>query len=252
MGRLPPPSGVRRLPDHPRRARRRHGPRAGRPRPAARIDVHRCPEEGEYLDGAPGGRACAPRARSGGWTNAEWRATLKGKALDPDRAYAEFRRIPEVLAPYAAGDRGRGWVRASSTSTSSCTCPAAGSIRALAREATVPRLRFLNFNVGHDRSRPGPAGSRAARPALGSRGRRPAPQLRLGQPGEVDGALWQVAAVLLRPRGSAGARPRSSTPRWRGCTTSGSPSSRWTPRCPTASTTRSAFGTRSSPPALVN
>ncbi len=74
----------------------------------ARIDVHRYPEEGEYFDGLP----AAERARRvAQWRvdNAEWRATLKGKALDPI-AVRQFRRIPEVLAPYAAGDRGRGWV----------------------------------------------------------------------------------------------------------------------------------------------
>ena len=104
--------------------------------------------------------ACPPAERArrvAQWRvdNAEWRATLKGKALDPI-AVRQFQRIPEVLAPYAAGDRGRGWVALHRRRR--VPAPARyDSIRDLARAATMPRLRFLNFNVdtsGHDPARP--------------------------------------------------------------------------------------------------
>ncbi len=120
----------------------------------ARIDVHRYPEEGDYFDGLPADER-ARRVAQWRVDNAEWRATLKGKALDPI-AVRQFRRIPEVLAPYAAGDRGRGWV-AFIDVDEFLHLPRHESIRALAREATAPRLRFLNFNVdtsGHDPARP--------------------------------------------------------------------------------------------------
>jgi len=120
----------------------------------ARIDVHRYPEEGEYFDGLPAAERARRVAR---WRedNAAWRATLPGKALDPI-AVRQFRRIPELLAPYAAGDRGRGWV-AFLDVDEFLHLPAHGSVRALVAEATAPRLRFLNFNVDtsdHDPTRP--------------------------------------------------------------------------------------------------
>ena len=120
----------------------------------ARLDVHRYPEEGDYFDGLPAEERARRIAR---WReeNAAWRATLPGKALDPI-AVRQFQRIPQVLAPYAAGDRGRGWV-AFIDVDEFLHLPAHGTIQALAAEATAPRLRFLNFNVdttGHDPTRP--------------------------------------------------------------------------------------------------
>ena len=120
----------------------------------ARIEVHRCPEEGDYFDGLP---ATERARRVAQWRedNEAWRATLPHKALDPI-AVRQFRRIPQVLAPYAAGDRGRGWV-AFIDVDEFLHVPVHGSIRDLARGATTPRLRFLNFNVdttGHDPARP--------------------------------------------------------------------------------------------------
>jgi hypothetical protein len=120
----------------------------------ARIGVHPREEIGEYYDGLP---PAERRARV-----QEWRvrnaAQLESGAMRGNDAvsWRQHLHLPQILAPYAAGSRGRGWLALIDVDEF-LVLTEHGSIGALTSGAEAPRLRFLNFNVdttGHDPSRP--------------------------------------------------------------------------------------------------
>jgi hypothetical protein len=120
----------------------------------ARIDVHLREEIGDYYDGlSPDERHLRVR---------EWRnrnaAQLESGAMRGNDAvsWRQHLHLPPVMAPYAAGERGRGWLALIDVDEF-IVLREHPSIGDLTAEATAPRLRFLNFNVdttGHDPSRP--------------------------------------------------------------------------------------------------
>jgi hypothetical protein len=121
--------------------------------PAA-ITVHPRPEVGEYYDGLD------PRAR---WERVQaWRERhaedlAAGRMRGVDAlAWRQHRYFPEVLAPYADGARGRGWLALIDVDEF-VVLPGFDSVRQLTRAAEAPRLRLLSFDVdttGHDPGRP--------------------------------------------------------------------------------------------------
>lgn len=118
----------------------------------ARVVVHRCAEEGVYLDGlSPADRAAAVRR----WReeNAEMLAALPHRAVDPV-ALRQRQRVPPVLAQVTEGRRG--WV-SFIDADEFIHLPGGGSVRDLTGAATAPRLQLYSFDVdttGHDPSRP--------------------------------------------------------------------------------------------------
>ena len=119
---------------------------------AARVVVHRYPEEGVYYDGLPPEERMKVVQK---WRedNAEMLAALPHKAVDP-QSLRQRRRVTEVLGRVTEGRRG--WM-AHIDSDEFIHLPGGGSIRDLTSTATTPRLRFLSFDVdttGHDPSRP--------------------------------------------------------------------------------------------------
>lgn len=120
----------------------------------ATITVHHRPEVGEYSDGL----TLAERQQQ----SAEWRARhaadLEAKRIrghDP-LSWRQHQHIPPVLAPYAEGAHGHGWLALIDVDEF-LVLQDYGSIREVTHEAEAPRLRFLSFNVdttGHDPGRP--------------------------------------------------------------------------------------------------
>ena len=120
----------------------------------ATITVHPRAEVGEYYEGL---------SHEERWERVlEWRAAnadaIESGALRGKDAisWRQHLHLPEVLAPYEAGDRGRGWLALIDVDEF-IVLREHGSIDELTRTAQAPRLRFLNFNVdttGHDPSRP--------------------------------------------------------------------------------------------------
>jgi hypothetical protein len=121
--------------------------------PAA-VSVHRRAEVGDYYD------RLGPEERRR--EVAEWRerhaeeldsGAMRGRdAL----SWRQHLHLPEVFAPYAAGERGRGWLALIDVDEF-IVLTQHPTIGALTAEATAPRLRFLNFNVdttGYDPTRP--------------------------------------------------------------------------------------------------
>lgn len=120
----------------------------------ARVTVHPRPEEGDYYDGLDQGERLE-RVRAWRAEHADLLASLPFKATDP-QSLRQFRRVAEVLAPYHAGERGRGWV-AHIDVDEFVVIGSGGPVAELTAAATAPRLQLLNFNVdtsGHDPSRP--------------------------------------------------------------------------------------------------
>ena len=119
----------------------------------ARVTVHPRAEVGEYYDGlAPQER----RDRVLRW-RAEHAEELESGAMRGIDALAwrQHRHLPEIFAPYAAGERGRGWLALIDVDEF-IVLDGPESIGAVTAQATAPRLRFLNFNVDtsdHDPSR---------------------------------------------------------------------------------------------------
>ena len=120
----------------------------------ATITVHRRPEIGEYADGL----SAAQRKQQA----AEWRqrhaAELEAGRIrghDP-LSWRQHQHFPEILAPYAAGERGRGWLALIDVDEF-IVLPGYRSVRQVTHQAGAPRLRLLSFNVdttGHDPGRP--------------------------------------------------------------------------------------------------
>lgn len=120
----------------------------------ARIGVHPREEVGEYYEGLP---PAERRARVQEWRDRN-AAQLESGAMRGNDAvsWRQHLHLPEIMAPYAAGFRGRGWLALIDVDEF-LVLTEHGSIGALTAGAEAPRLRFLNFNVdttGHDPSRP--------------------------------------------------------------------------------------------------
>lgn len=120
----------------------------------ASVTVHPRPEVGDYYDGLSleeqRERVLAWRAENAGALES---GTMRGQDAIAWRQYLHF---PDVLAPYAAGDRGRGWLALIDVDEF-IVLRGHDSIGELTENAPAPRLRLLNFNVdtsGHDPSRP--------------------------------------------------------------------------------------------------
>jgi hypothetical protein len=118
------------------------------------VTVHPRPEIGIYADGLTPGQYQLLRAE---WQrqHAEQIAAKQIRGHDP-LSWRQHQRIPEIMAPYAAGERGRGWLAFIDVDEYIVLRGYSG-IRQVTQEAEAPRLRFLNFNVdttGHDPARP--------------------------------------------------------------------------------------------------
>jgi hypothetical protein len=120
----------------------------------AQVTVHRRQEIGEYYDGLP---PAERRHRVLEWRREHADQLASGIMRGFDAlSWRQHLHFPEVLAPYAEGARGRGWLTLIDVDEF-LVLTAHSSIGALTDEATTPRLRFLNFNVdtrGHDPSLP--------------------------------------------------------------------------------------------------
>jgi hypothetical protein len=121
---------------------------------AADVTVHPRAEVGDYYDGLPPEER---RERVLLWREryAAERASGQMRGHDP-LAWRQHLHFPPVLAPYAAGERGKGWVGLVDVDEF-VVLARHRTIGELTAEQTVPRLRFLNFNVdttGYDPSRP--------------------------------------------------------------------------------------------------
>ena len=121
---------------------------------AADITVHPRAEVGDYYEGLP---AAERRERVLAWREQHAAALESGAMRGNDAvSWRQHLHLPGVMAPYAAGERGRGWL-AFIDVDEFIVLARHGSIGALTAEATAPRLRFLNFDVdttGHDPGRP--------------------------------------------------------------------------------------------------
>ena len=120
----------------------------------ARITVHPRAEVGDYYDGM------GPEERR--HHVLQWRArhaeALESGAMRGNDALAwrQHLHLPEVMAPYADRQRGRGWLALIDVDEF-VVLTRHRSIGEVTAEATAPRLRLLNFNVdttGYDPSRP--------------------------------------------------------------------------------------------------
>ncbi len=120
----------------------------------ARISVHPRREIGEYYDGLlPEERQ--HRVQEWRLKHAEQLASGSMRGNDA-LSWRQHRHFPEVLARYAGGARGRGWLALLDVDEF-LVLAAHASIGELTGEATTPRLRFLSFNVdtrGHDPTLP--------------------------------------------------------------------------------------------------
>lgn len=119
----------------------------------AEVTVHPRAEVDEYYDGmAPDER----RQHVLAWRARHAAALESGVMRGNDAvAWRQHRHLGEIMAPYAAGARGRGWLALIDVDEF-VVLTRHGSISALTARAPAPRLRFLNFNVdttGYDPSR---------------------------------------------------------------------------------------------------
>jgi hypothetical protein len=120
----------------------------------ARLTVHPRAEVGEYYDGM------SPEERRHHvlhWRARHAEALESGAMRGIDAlAWRQHLHLPEIMAPYAAGARGRGWLALIDVDEF-VVLTRHRSIGGVTAEATAPRLRLLNFNVdttGYDPSRP--------------------------------------------------------------------------------------------------
>jgi hypothetical protein len=120
----------------------------------AQVTVHRREEVGEYYDGLSPEerrhRVLAWRAR-----NAEALESGAMRGIDA-LAWRQHLHLKELMAPYAAGERGRGWLALIDVDEF-IVLTEHPSIQAVTAQADAPRLRLLNFNVdttGYDPGRP--------------------------------------------------------------------------------------------------
>ena len=120
----------------------------------AEVTVHPRAEVGEYYDGlAPQER----RERVLAWRQQHAAERHSGRMRGTDAlAWRQHRHFGALLAPYAAGQRGRGWLGLIDVDEFVVLTRHA-TIGELTAEQTLPRVRLLNFNVdtsGHDPDRP--------------------------------------------------------------------------------------------------
>jgi len=120
----------------------------------AEVTVHRREEVGEYYDGLPPEER---RERVLAWRARHAEALDSGAMRGIDAlAWRQHRHLGELMAPYADGERGRGWLALIDVDEF-VVLTRHPTIEALTAEATAPRLRLLNFNVdtsGYDPGRP--------------------------------------------------------------------------------------------------
>lgn len=120
----------------------------------ATVAVHPRAEVGEYYEGLTREER---RERVLRWRADNAAALESGEMRGRDAlSWRQHHHLPEILAPYAAGDRGRGWLALIDVDEF-LVLREHGSIGALTSDPPAPRLRFLSLNVdtrGHDPSRP--------------------------------------------------------------------------------------------------
>ncbi len=121
---------------------------------AAALTVHVRPEVGEYYDGlSPAER----RHRVLAWREryAAERADGRMRGIDA-LAWRQHQHFGPLLAPYAAGEHGEGWLGLIDVDEF-MVLTQHRDIGELLAEQSGPRVRFLNFNVdttGHEPTRP--------------------------------------------------------------------------------------------------
>jgi hypothetical protein len=118
------------------------------------MTLHERAEIGEYSDGF----TAAERHQQA----AEWRArnadaleTKQMRGHDP-LSWRQHQHFPGVMAPYEAGEHGRGWLALIDVDEF-IVVAGEPSIRRVTHQAGAPRLQMLSFNVdtnGHDPERP--------------------------------------------------------------------------------------------------
>jgi hypothetical protein len=120
----------------------------------AEVTVHPRAEVGDYYDGM------SPEER--GERVLEWRQRYAAERAGGDMrgtdalAWRQHQHFGPLLAPYAAGERGKGWLGLIDVDEF-VVLTQHQTIGELTAEQTLPRVRFLNFNVdttGYDPSRP--------------------------------------------------------------------------------------------------
>jgi hypothetical protein len=120
----------------------------------AELTLHPRAEIGEYYDGLPPQER---RLRVEQWRERYAAERADGRMRGHDAlAWRQHLHFGPVLAPYAAGDRGRGWLTLLDVDEF-LVLVRHPLIAGLTAEQDVPRLRFLSFNVdtsGHDPARP--------------------------------------------------------------------------------------------------
>jgi hypothetical protein len=118
-----------------------------------RLTVHPRAEVGDYYDGlSPDER----QQRVAAWRAEHAEALASGEMRGTDvLAWRQHLHLPRVLAPYAEGRRGRGWL--AFIDVDEFVVVPGGTIHDVTAGRTVPRLRLLSFDVdttGYDPTRP--------------------------------------------------------------------------------------------------
>ena len=120
----------------------------------ARITVHRRDEVGEYYDDLPVAER-HERVRAWRERHAEALASGEMRGVDP-LSWRQHRHVAEVMAPYAAGRHGGGWL-AFFDVDEFLVLREHRTVGELVEGVTTRRLRFRSFDVdttGHDPARP--------------------------------------------------------------------------------------------------
>jgi hypothetical protein len=120
----------------------------------AEVTVHPRAEVGEYYDGLPPEER---RRRVLLWREEHAAERASGRMRGTDAlAWRQHLHFGPLLAPYAAGERGKGWLGLVDVDEF-VVLEQHATIGELMAEQTLPRVRFLNFNVdttGYDPGRP--------------------------------------------------------------------------------------------------
>ena len=189
----------------------------------AEVTVHPRAEVGDYYDGL------SPEER--GERVLEWRQRYAAERASGDMrgtdalAWRQHQHFGPILAPYAAGERGKGWLGLIDVDEF-VVLTQHQTIGELTAEQTLPRVRFLNFNVDTTGYDPQPSRPRAALGPLVARGPPAATRTRAGRSGSSHWcAIGAPSSTPPCTRSTAASTP-CSTRTWRGCTTSRCRSSR--------------------------
>ena len=120
----------------------------------AEVTVHPRAEVGDYYDGLP---PAERRRRVQAWRELHAAERASGRMRGTDAlAWRQHLHLGPLLAPYAAGERGKGWLGLIDVDEF-VVLSRHRSIGELMAGQQVPRVRFLNFNVdttGYDPTRP--------------------------------------------------------------------------------------------------